>query len=222
MYTVYDHTFGDFPDKNTVYAPYIYGSGQPYRCEGRRRTAVTTHSFKIPRQGHMCQHNMRHSLSRPHKHTNTCTHTHTHTHAHIHTRTHTSWSNSAAAHFCCRLLRWSCKQRMTRADPYRGGNGLSKSVCNKCNCTKNLLVLCSSSGLCPLHLTGNMLIGAQFSTTHREMTQTHWLHVAAQGGTVIFAGGGEHLIKQDVAACTRHAAVHLHTGTGTCRMTRDA
>jgi len=29
MYTVYDSTFGDFPAKNTMYAPYIYGSGQP-------------------------------------------------------------------------------------------------------------------------------------------------------------------------------------------------
>ena len=28
MYTVYDHIFGDFPAKNTVYTLYIYGSGQ--------------------------------------------------------------------------------------------------------------------------------------------------------------------------------------------------
>ena len=27
--TVYDRIFGDFPAKNTVYTPYIYGSGQP-------------------------------------------------------------------------------------------------------------------------------------------------------------------------------------------------
>jgi hypothetical protein len=30
MHTVYDRIFGDFPAKNTVYTPYIYGSGQPY------------------------------------------------------------------------------------------------------------------------------------------------------------------------------------------------
>ena len=30
IYTVYDRIFGDFPAKNTVYTPYIYGSGQPY------------------------------------------------------------------------------------------------------------------------------------------------------------------------------------------------
>jgi hypothetical protein len=30
MYSVYDRIFGDFPAKNTVYTPYIYGSGQPY------------------------------------------------------------------------------------------------------------------------------------------------------------------------------------------------
>jgi hypothetical protein len=30
MYTLYDRIFGDFPAKNTVYTPYIYGSGQPY------------------------------------------------------------------------------------------------------------------------------------------------------------------------------------------------
>jgi len=29
IYTVYDRIFGDFPAKNTVYTPYIYGSGQP-------------------------------------------------------------------------------------------------------------------------------------------------------------------------------------------------
>jgi len=28
--TIYDCIFGDFPAKNTVYTPYIYGSGQPY------------------------------------------------------------------------------------------------------------------------------------------------------------------------------------------------
>jgi hypothetical protein len=27
--TIYDRIFGDFPAKNTVYTPYIYGSGQP-------------------------------------------------------------------------------------------------------------------------------------------------------------------------------------------------
>jgi hypothetical protein len=27
--TVYDRMYGDFPAKNTVYTPYIYGSGQP-------------------------------------------------------------------------------------------------------------------------------------------------------------------------------------------------
>ena len=30
VYTVYDRIIGDFPAKNTVYAPYIYGSGQRY------------------------------------------------------------------------------------------------------------------------------------------------------------------------------------------------
>jgi len=29
-HTVYDRIFGGFPAKNTVYTPYIYGSGQPY------------------------------------------------------------------------------------------------------------------------------------------------------------------------------------------------
>jgi len=32
IYTVYDRIYGDFPAKNTVYTPYIYGSGQPYAC----------------------------------------------------------------------------------------------------------------------------------------------------------------------------------------------
>jgi hypothetical protein len=30
IYTVYGRVFCDFPAKNTVYKPYIYGSGQPY------------------------------------------------------------------------------------------------------------------------------------------------------------------------------------------------
>jgi hypothetical protein len=31
MCSVYNRTFGDFPAKITVYTPYIYGSGQPYK-----------------------------------------------------------------------------------------------------------------------------------------------------------------------------------------------
>jgi len=34
IYTVYDRIFGDFPAKNTVHTPYIYGSGQPHLCVG--------------------------------------------------------------------------------------------------------------------------------------------------------------------------------------------
>ena len=30
VYAVYDCIFGEFPAKNTVHAPYMYGSGQPY------------------------------------------------------------------------------------------------------------------------------------------------------------------------------------------------
>ena len=30
IYTVYDRIYGDFPAKNTVYTPYIYGYGQLY------------------------------------------------------------------------------------------------------------------------------------------------------------------------------------------------
>jgi hypothetical protein len=31
IYTVYDRVFGDFPARNTIYTPYMYGSGQPYK-----------------------------------------------------------------------------------------------------------------------------------------------------------------------------------------------
>jgi hypothetical protein len=31
IYTVHDRIFGDFPAKVTVYTPYIYVSGQPYK-----------------------------------------------------------------------------------------------------------------------------------------------------------------------------------------------
>jgi len=34
-YTEYDRILGDFPAKNTVYTPYIYGSGQRYEYVGR-------------------------------------------------------------------------------------------------------------------------------------------------------------------------------------------
>ena len=30
IYTVYDRIFDDFPARNTVYTPYMYGSDQPY------------------------------------------------------------------------------------------------------------------------------------------------------------------------------------------------
>ena len=30
----------DFPAKSTVYTPYIYGSGQPYKGEGRRASMM--------------------------------------------------------------------------------------------------------------------------------------------------------------------------------------
>ena len=30
IYTLYNRIFDDFPAKNTVYIPYIYGSGLPY------------------------------------------------------------------------------------------------------------------------------------------------------------------------------------------------
>jgi len=32
IYTIYGRIFGDFPVKNTVHKPYLYGSGQPYVC----------------------------------------------------------------------------------------------------------------------------------------------------------------------------------------------
>jgi hypothetical protein len=60
IHTVYDCIFGDFPAKNAVYAPYIYGSGQPYtRTTGHNTTRLrsaclsllapqTTRSFSTP------------------------------------------------------------------------------------------------------------------------------------------------------------------------------
>ena len=32
IYSVNDRIFGDSPANNTVYTPYMYGSGQPYMC----------------------------------------------------------------------------------------------------------------------------------------------------------------------------------------------
>ena len=42
IFTVHDRMFGGFPAKNTVYTPYIYGSGQPYTSSlvGRHVPAI--------------------------------------------------------------------------------------------------------------------------------------------------------------------------------------
>jgi len=40
-HTVYDHIFGDFPAKNAVYIPYIYGSGQHNAMVDLSRTSHT-------------------------------------------------------------------------------------------------------------------------------------------------------------------------------------
>ena len=54
MYIIYDRIFDDFPAKNTVYTPYIYGSGQPYTFgkttlnvfgHTRHMDVVLAHSF---------------------------------------------------------------------------------------------------------------------------------------------------------------------------------
>ena len=42
IYTVYDRIFGDFPARNTVYTPYIYGSGKPYTFGGRIRVYMVS------------------------------------------------------------------------------------------------------------------------------------------------------------------------------------
>jgi len=47
IYTVYDRIFGDVPAKNTVYTPYIYGSGQPY-TSGTKPSPVLPDIAKAP------------------------------------------------------------------------------------------------------------------------------------------------------------------------------
>ena len=41
IYNVYDRILDDFPAKNTVYTPYIYGSGQPYNIFDSADTSVS-------------------------------------------------------------------------------------------------------------------------------------------------------------------------------------
>ena len=54
IYTVYDRIFDDFPARNTVYTPYIYGSGQPYTCY-LMGVAGCLLLLSTPRQvGHVC------------------------------------------------------------------------------------------------------------------------------------------------------------------------
>jgi hypothetical protein len=45
MYTVYDRIYGNFLAKNIVYAPYIYGSGQPYTGESKMKAEQPVPSF---------------------------------------------------------------------------------------------------------------------------------------------------------------------------------
>ena len=47
IYTVYDRIFGDFPAKNTVYALYMYSSGQPNKCLRLARTTLCFYTVSI-------------------------------------------------------------------------------------------------------------------------------------------------------------------------------
>ena len=76
IYTVFNRIFGDFPARNTVYALYIYGSGQPY-------------TFMFPRL-----HTHKHTNIHAHVHTQTHTETHTRTHTHAHTHRHTQHTHT--------------------------------------------------------------------------------------------------------------------------------
>jgi hypothetical protein len=80
IYTVFNRIFGDFPARNTVYALYIYGSGQPY-------------TFMFPRL-----HTHKHTNIHAHVHTQTHTETHTRTHTHAHTHRHTQHTHTHTAH----------------------------------------------------------------------------------------------------------------------------
>ena len=54
--TVYDRIFGDFPAKNTVYKPYMYGSGQPYVWNNNRADhAAGIHLLVCKLYGSQCR-----------------------------------------------------------------------------------------------------------------------------------------------------------------------
>ena len=53
IYTVYDRIFGDFPAKNTVYTPYIYGSGQLYIYAGLSQGVHDRAFGDFPAQNHL-------------------------------------------------------------------------------------------------------------------------------------------------------------------------
>jgi len=55
IYTPYDRIFDDFPAKNTVYTPYIYGSGQPYTRSTTDSPLVHRLRFYVPSSNYVIQ-----------------------------------------------------------------------------------------------------------------------------------------------------------------------
>jgi len=117
MYSVYDRIFGNLCAENTVYTPYVYGSGQPqawhtsFSAQLRHACPIASSRQNIdstllinicivtfladycfPRAHnthiHTHAHAHAHTHTHTHIHTHIRTHTYTHTHTHIHTRTH--------------------------------------------------------------------------------------------------------------------------------------
>ena len=80
IHTVYDRTFGDFPAQNTIYAPYIYGSGQPYTPYkiAALLPALPAIQFCTPTLKQMCTHH--HAHNQPPTYPENDTHTYIHTH----------------------------------------------------------------------------------------------------------------------------------------------
>ena len=59
IYTIYDRIFGDFPAKNTIYTPYVYGLANPaydlslqvdHYAEAEEGHAIQPEAVRVPRE----------------------------------------------------------------------------------------------------------------------------------------------------------------------------
>ena len=113
-YTVYDHTFGDFPAKNTICTPCIYGSGQSYIHTVAHVICGTLKLWHTAMHPHCGSHTVEHSSAITLWFTHTVAHsstptlwfTHCGTQQYTHTVVHTHYSTQKIHPHCGSHTLW--------------------------------------------------------------------------------------------------------------------